>query len=88
MNLPYGVVVTPTSWSHIANELLLKTKFRDWLDKKIGDNWLGGLVVEVVNRLNLRFSDAENGFAALIEDQRHVGSHGHRQSVHADRCEL
>jgi hypothetical protein len=65
VQLPDGAAVTPTSWSHIANELLLKTKFRDWLDGLIGDNLLGGLVVEAVNRLNLRFSDAENGFAGL-----------------------
>ena len=65
VDLPYGAVVTPTSWSHIANELLVKTMFRDWLDGKIGDNLLGGLVVEAVNRLNVRFSDAENGFAGL-----------------------
>ncbi|HVJ84125.1 MAG TPA: hypothetical protein VM452_00700 [Caulifigura sp.] len=65
VKLPDGAVVTPTSWSHIANELLLKTKFRDWLDGLIGDNLVGGLVVEAVNRLNLRFSDAENGFAGL-----------------------
>ena len=67
VDLPYGAVVTPTSWSHIANELLVKTKFRDWLDGKIGDNLLGGLVVEAVNRLNVRFPDAENGFAGLPE---------------------
>lgn len=57
--------VTATSWSHIANELLLKTEFRDWLDGKIGDKLVGKYVVEVVNRLNLRFPDAENGFAGL-----------------------
>ena len=63
MKLPDGAVVSPTSWSHIANELLVKTKLRDWLDGKIGDNMVGKYVVEVVNRLNVRFSDAENGFA-------------------------
>ena len=50
---------------HLANELLLKTKFRDWLNGKIGDNAVGALVVEAVNRTSLRFSDAENGFAGL-----------------------
>ena len=62
---PDGAVVTPTFWGHIANELLLKTKFRDWLDGLIGDNVVGSLVVEAVNRVSLRFSDAENGFAGL-----------------------
>jgi hypothetical protein len=60
-----GAVVTPTFWGHLANELLLKTKFRDWLDGAIGDNLVGSLVVEVVNRLSLRFPDAENRFAGL-----------------------
>jgi hypothetical protein len=62
---PEGSVVTPTFWGHLANELLLKTKFRDWLNGKVGDNVLGSLLVEVVNRAALRFSDAENGFAGL-----------------------
>jgi len=62
---PDGASLSPTFWGHIANELLLKTKFRDWLDDKIGDNVVGGLVVEAVNRLSLRFSDAENGYAGL-----------------------
>jgi hypothetical protein len=65
VDTPDGAVVTPTFWGHIANELLLKTKFRDWLDKKIGDNVVGALVVEAVNRLSVRFPDAENGFAGL-----------------------
>jgi hypothetical protein len=65
VNTPDGAVVTPTFWGHIANELLLKSKFRDWLNGKIGDNILGGLVVEAVNRLSLRFPDAENGYAGL-----------------------
>jgi hypothetical protein len=65
VNTPEGAVVTPTFWGHLANELLLKTKFRDWLDGAIGDNVVGSLVVEVVNRLSLRFPDAENGFAGL-----------------------
>jgi hypothetical protein len=62
---PEGAVVTPTFWGHLANELLLKTKFRDWLDGAIGDSLVGAVVVEVVNRLSLRFPDAENGFAGL-----------------------
>jgi hypothetical protein len=62
---PEGAVVTPTFWGHLANELLLKTKFRDWLDGAIGDSFIGAVVVEVVNRLSLRFPDAENGFAGL-----------------------
>jgi hypothetical protein len=65
VNTPEGAVVTPTFWGHIANELLLKTKFRDWLNGAIGDTVVGPLVVEVVNRLSLRFPDAENGFAGL-----------------------
>jgi hypothetical protein len=65
VNTPEGAVVTPTFWGHLANELLLKTKFRDWLDGAIGDNVVGAVVVEVVNRLSLRFPDAENGFAGL-----------------------
>jgi hypothetical protein len=65
VNTPEGAVVTPTFWGHIANELLLKAKFRDWLKGAVGDTVIGPLVVEVVNRLSLRFPDAENGFAGL-----------------------
>ena len=65
VSTPEGAVVTPTFWGHLANELLLKTIFRDWLDGAIGDNAVGSLVVEVVNRLSLRFPDAENKFAGL-----------------------
>lgn len=65
VSTPEGAVVTPSFWGHIANELLLKTKFRDWLDGAIGDNVVGSLVVEAVNRLSLRFPDSENGFAGL-----------------------
>jgi hypothetical protein len=65
VSTPEGAVVTPTFWGHLANELLLKTKFRDWLNGAIGDNAVGSLVVEAVNRLSLRFPDAENGFAGL-----------------------
>lgn len=65
VSTPEGAVVTPTFWGHLANELLLKTIFRDWLDGAIGDNAVGSLVVEVVNRLSLRFPDAENRFAGL-----------------------
>jgi hypothetical protein len=62
---PDGAIVTPTFWGHLANELLLKTKFRDWLNGKIGKNSVGAIVVEAVNRLSLRFPDAENDFAGL-----------------------
>ena len=65
VDTPDGAAVTPTFWGHLANELLLKTKFRDWLDGLIGDNVVGGIVVEAVNRLSLRFPDAENAFAGL-----------------------
>jgi hypothetical protein len=65
VSTPEGAVVTATFWGHLANELLLKTKFRDWLNGEIGDNIVGSLVVEVVNRLSLRFPDAENRFAGL-----------------------
>jgi hypothetical protein len=65
VNTPEGAVVTPTFWGHLANELLLKTTFRDWLDEKIGANVVGAVVVEVINRLSLRFPDAENRFAGL-----------------------
>jgi hypothetical protein len=65
VSTPEGAVVTATFWGHLANELLLKTKFRDWLDGTIGDTAVGSLVVEVVNRLSLRFPDAENRFAGL-----------------------
>jgi len=65
VSTPEGAVVTPTFWGHLANELLLKSKFRDWLNGAIGDNAVGSLVVEVVNRLSLRFPDAENRFAGL-----------------------
>jgi hypothetical protein len=65
MNTPEGAIVTATFWGHLANELLLKTKFRDWLDGKLPENWIGKLVVETVNHLSLRFPDAENNFAGL-----------------------
>ncbi|MGO4334038.1 hypothetical protein AB4037_03955 [Labrys sp. KB_33_2] len=73
---PDGAVVTPTFWGHIANELLLKTMFRDWLDGLVGDNVVGALVVEAVNRLSLRFSDAENGFAGLTERVNRISGIG------------
>lgn len=62
---PEGAVVTPTFWGHLANELLLKTEFRDWLAGKIDDKAVKHFVVEVINRISLRFPDAENGFAGL-----------------------
>lgn len=65
VDTPEGAVVTPTFWGHLADELLAKSKFRDWLDGKIGDSTIGGFVVEAINRMHLRFSDAENGFAGL-----------------------
>ena len=65
VNTPEGAVVTPTFYGHLANELLLKTKFRDWLNGAIGDNVVGSIVVEAINRLSLRFADAENGFAGM-----------------------
>ena len=65
VSTPEGAVVTPTFWGHLANELLLKTKFRDWLDDATHDMAVGPLVVEVINRLSLRFPDAENRFAGL-----------------------
>ncbi len=65
MNTPDGVVITPSFWGHFANELLLKTKFRDWLDGKLPDNMIGNFVVESVNRLSLQFPNAENHFAGL-----------------------
>jgi hypothetical protein len=65
VDTPQGAVVTPSFWGHLANELLLKTQFRDWLDGAVGDNVVGAVVVEVVNRLSLRFPDAENEFAGL-----------------------
>jgi hypothetical protein len=65
VSTPEGAVVTPTFWGHLANELLLKTEFRDWLNDATHDMAVGPLVVEVINRLSLRFPDAENGFAGL-----------------------
>ena len=44
---------------------MLKTIFRDWLDEKVGNSAIGKIVVEAVNRVALRFPDAENGFAGL-----------------------
>jgi hypothetical protein len=60
-----GSIVNPSFWSHVANELLLKTIFRDWLDGVTPDNLVGKLVVEAVNRVSLRFPDVENQFAGL-----------------------
>lgn len=65
LSVPDGVIVTPTFYGHLANELLLKTKFRDWLDGHVHGNFIGDIVVEAVNRLALRFPDAENHFAGL-----------------------
>jgi hypothetical protein len=62
---PEGAVVTPTFWGHLANELLLKTEFRDWLKGQIDDKAIKNIVVEAINRISLRFPDAENGFAGL-----------------------
>lgn len=65
VDTPEGAIVGPSFYGHLANELLLKSLFRDWLNEKIGANVAGAVVVEVVNRLALRFPDAENGFAGL-----------------------
>jgi len=65
VSTPEGAVVTASFWSHLANELLLKTEFQKWLKGAIGDNCIGSLVVEAVSRLSLRFPDVENGFAGL-----------------------
>ncbi len=67
VDLGDGAMLSASLWGHFADELLLKTIFRDWLDGKIGDNAVGSIVVEVVNRLSLRFPDAENGFAGLSD---------------------
>ncbi len=65
LSVPDGVVVTPTFYGHLVNELLLKTTFRDWLDGHVHGNFIGDIVVEAVNRVALRFPDAENHFAGL-----------------------
>ena len=65
LSVPEGAVVTPTFYGHLVNELLLKSEFRDWLKGKLGDQLLGKIVVGIVNRLSLRFADAENHFAGL-----------------------
>jgi hypothetical protein len=65
LSVPDGVVVTPTFYGHLVNELLLKSKFRDWLDGRVHGNFIGDIVVEAVNRVALRFPDAENHFAGL-----------------------
>jgi hypothetical protein len=72
--MPDGAVVTPTFFGHLANELLLKSEFRDWLNGKIGGNWFGKLVIEAINRVSLRFPDAENGFAGLENKVNSIGS--------------
>jgi hypothetical protein len=72
--MPDGAVVTPTFIGHLANELLLKSEFRDWLNGKIGGNWFGKLVIEAINRVSLRFPDAENGFAGLENKVNGIGS--------------
>ena len=65
LSVPDGAMITPTFYGHLVNELLLKTEFRDWLKGKLPDSALGHFVIEVVNRLSLRFPDAENRFAGL-----------------------
>ena len=65
VDTPAGAVLTASFWSHLANELLLKTTFRDWLEGIGSANVVGALVVEAVNRLSLRFPDVENQFAGL-----------------------
>jgi hypothetical protein len=81
VNTPEGAVVTPTFWGHLANELLLKTTFRDWLDEKIGANVVGAVVVEVINRLSLRFPDAENRFAGLQGKINRITGPGDLKSI-------
>ena len=73
LSVPEGVVVTPTFYGHLVNELLLKTKFRDWLDGHVHGNFIGDIVVEAVNRLALRFPDAENHFAGLSNRVNSIG---------------
>ena len=65
LSVPDGAMVTPTFYGHLVNELLLKTEFRDWLKGKLPDTALGRFVIECVNRVSLRFPDAENRFAGL-----------------------
>ncbi len=73
LSVPEGVVVTPTFYGHLVNELLLKTNFRDWLDGHVHGNLIGDIVVEAVNRLALRFPDAENHFAGLSNRVNSIG---------------
>ena len=60
-----GVALTPSTYDHLMNELLVKTKFRDWLAGKMPNKEAAYIVGEVIRRLSMVFPNASNGFAGL-----------------------
>lgn len=64
----YGVALTPDLYDHFVNELLLKTEFRDWLagdHGKISNEAMREAVNWVLQRTNLHYPNASNGYAGL-----------------------
>lgn len=65
-----GVALTASMWDHIANELVLKTIFRDWLTggKPVAGKPVGKVayvIGETIRRFSIVFPNASNGFAGL-----------------------
>ena len=60
-----GVALTPSMYDHLMNELLVKTKFRDWLAGKMPNKDAAASVGEAIRRFSLVFPNASNGFEGL-----------------------
>lgn len=65
MDVPFGISLTPDFYQHTANELLFKSKFRDWLVGKIPYSTLADIVKDVIDGTSFVFPNAANGFAGL-----------------------
>ncbi|MDA1073300.1 MAG: hypothetical protein O3A63_00885, partial [Proteobacteria bacterium] len=63
--LPKGVSLTLDAYDHWANELLLKTEFRDWLMGKTSSETVKKVIAEVIRRISFQFPNASNGYAGL-----------------------
>ena len=66
LSLPQGGVgLTPNLYDHFMNELLIKTKFRDWLSGIMPSEEAAHLVKEAFRRVAIIFPNAANGYAGL-----------------------
>jgi hypothetical protein len=65
--LPEGIALTPNFYGHLINELLFKTKFRDWLAGKMPNEKAARIVKEAIRRISFIFPNAANGYAGFAE---------------------